>query len=74
MLEGAVAQVSADSTEGTFRALIDPAHQHLDSDGRRHALAAGMQVVAEIHLGSRTVLEYLLSPVRKAFHEAGRER
>jgi HlyD family secretion protein len=74
VLEGAVAQVSADSTEGTFRALIDPAHQHLDSDGRHHALAAGMQVVAEIHLGSRTVLEYLLSPVRKAFHEAGRER
>jgi HlyD family secretion protein len=33
-----------------------------------------MQVVAEIHLGDRTVLEYLLSPVRKAFHEAGRER
>ena len=30
-----------------------------------------MQVTAEIHLGTRTVLEYLLSPVRKAFHEAG---
>jgi HlyD family secretion protein len=33
-----------------------------------------MQVTAEIKLGERTVLEYLLSPVRKAFHEAGRER
>ena len=33
-----------------------------------------MQVVAEIKLGERTVLEYLLSPVRKAWHEAGRER
>jgi HlyD family secretion protein len=33
-----------------------------------------MQVIAEIHLGRRTVLEYLLSPVHKAFHEAGRER
>jgi hemolysin D len=33
-----------------------------------------MQVIAEIRLGDRTVLEYLLSPVRKAFHEAGRER
>jgi HlyD family secretion protein len=31
-------------------------------------------VSAEIKLGSRTVLEYLLSPVQKAFHEAGRER
>ena len=34
----------------------------------------GMQVDAEISLGERTVMEYLLSPVTKAFHEAGRER
>lgn len=74
MLEGAVAQVSADATEGAFRALIDLAHPHLESDGKRYALAPGMQVIAEIHLGDRTVLEYLLSPVQKAFHEAGRER
>jgi HlyD family secretion protein len=33
-----------------------------------------MQVTAEINLGSRTVLEYLLSPVQKTVHEAGRER
>jgi HlyD family secretion protein len=33
-----------------------------------------MQVSAEIHLGRRTVLEYLLSPVTKAFQEAARER
>jgi HlyD family secretion protein len=33
-----------------------------------------MQVVAELHQGRRTVMEYLLSPVRKAFHEAARER
>jgi HlyD family secretion protein len=33
-----------------------------------------MQVAAEIHLGTRSVLEYLLSPVSKAFHESGRER
>ena len=33
-----------------------------------------MQILAEIHLGQRTVLEYLLSPVQKAFHDAGRER
>ena len=57
-----------------FRALIDLEHQALESDGRRYALAPGMQVMAEIHLGTRSVLEYLLSPVTKAFHEAGRER
>ena len=33
-----------------------------------------MQVNAEIHLGTRTVLEYLLSPVQKIVHEVGRER
>jgi len=33
-----------------------------------------MQVNAEIHLGTRSVLEYLFSPVHKVAHEAGRER
>ena len=46
----------------------------LEMDGRRFALSAGMQSNAEIRLGTRTVMEYLLSPVRKAWHEAGRER
>ncbi|TAN55696.1 MAG: HlyD family type I secretion periplasmic adaptor subunit, partial [Betaproteobacteria bacterium] len=57
-----------------FRALVDLEREFIESDGRRYRLAPGMQVSAEIHLGERTVLEYLLSPVRKAFHEAGRER
>ncbi len=94
MVQGTVAQVSADSTEApnpntrsgslagrdrpvgalAFRTLVDLEQQQLESDGRRYTLAPGMQVLAEIHLGDRTVLEYLLSPVRKAFHEAGRER
>jgi hypothetical protein len=33
-----------------------------------------MQVTAEIHLGERRVIEYLLSPIRKTLLEAGRER
>jgi HlyD family secretion protein len=94
MLDGAVAQVSADATEApnpntrsgalagrdraagplAFRTLVELERQYLESDGRRYPLAPGMQVIAEIHLGERTVLEYLLSPVQKAFHEAGRER
>ena len=94
MVEGAVAQVSADATESpnpnprsgglagrdrsagplAFRTLVDLGAQHLDADGARYPLTPGMQVLAEIHLGERTVMEYLLSPVQKAFHEAGRER
>ena len=57
-----------------FRTLVKPKAAALEADGERFALAPGMQVSAEISLGTRSVLEYLLSPVRKAFHEAGRER
>lgn len=57
-----------------YRALVDLKAQELLVDGVRHALSPGMQVTAEIHLGTRTILEYLLSPVTGAFQEAGRER
>ncbi|MGH8705412.1 MAG: HlyD family type I secretion periplasmic adaptor subunit [Burkholderiales bacterium] len=57
-----------------YRTLVELASQELQTDGKRYAVAPGMQVAAELHLGTRTVLEYLLSPVRRAFHEAGRER
>ena len=57
-----------------YRALVELGDQHVDSDGVRYPLAPGMQVSAEVHLGTRTVLEYLLSPLRKAWHAAGRER
>ena len=37
-------------------------------------LEAGMAVTAEVQLGSRTVIEYLLSPIVRTANEAGRER
>ncbi len=58
----------------TYKAIVELATQVLERDGRRYALTPGMHVVAEIHQGQRTVLEYLLSPVRGVFHEAMRER
>ncbi len=45
-----------------------------ENESEQLALTAGMQATAEILLGRRSVLEYLLSPVQKAWHEAGRER
>ena len=54
------------------RALINLSSTHLESHGRQLKLVPGMQVNAEIHLGTRSVLEYLLSPVQKVIHEAGR--
>jgi HlyD family secretion protein len=88
MLDGRVLRVNADATEApspnvrhevgrerpvgalAFRALIELDHQNHFS----YPLQPGMQVAGEIHLGTRSVLEYLLSPVQKAFHEAARER
>ena len=46
---------------------------YLERDGRQFRVSAGMLVSAEVDLGSRTVMEYLLSPVQKVTHEAGRE-
>lgn len=90
MLNGVVELVAADSLDantndaarmgaegnGTlmYRTLIELSNQRLSVDNDSYDLVPGMQVVAEIKLGERTVMEYLLSPVRKAFHDAGRER
>lgn len=87
MLDGKVALISADaldpkqSPQGqvpslTYRAIVqlDKAQLTSVATGEQLALQAGMLVTAEIHQGRRTVLEYLLSPVRKVAQEAGRER
>jgi hemolysin D len=58
----------------TYRALVELKTQVLAVEGERYKVGPGMQVAAEINLGTRTVMEYLLSPVKKAFHEAARER
>jgi hemolysin D len=57
-----------------YKALITLKAMHLEMHDQHYALNAGMQANAEILLGTRTVMEYLLSPLRKAWHEAGRER
>ena len=46
----------------------------LESDSYQPSVVPGTQVNAEIHLGNRTVLKYLFSPVQKIAHETGRER
>ncbi len=88
MLDAAVEQVAADAAapdngaaQGAagaatlaYRTSVALRDQVLVASGIAYRLAPGMQVAAEIKLADRTVLEYLLSPIRKAFHEAGRER
>ena len=57
-----------------YRALVAFDTPVFESQGRRLKLTPGMQVAAEIHLGQRSVMEYLLSPIAKVAHEAARER
>ncbi|MFO1397037.1 MAG: HlyD family type I secretion periplasmic adaptor subunit [Burkholderiales bacterium] len=90
LVDGTVIHVSPDASEPVstpraseedaapapngYRVRIALARQSLAFDGASLPLTAGMQVEAEIRLGERTLLEYLLAPVRKAWHEAARER
>jgi HlyD family secretion protein len=85
-LDGVVRTISADSSvEGTaeeagaparfaFKALVELDRQQLEANGLNLPLAAGMQVTAEIKQGTRTVMEYLLSPVQRVASEAAMER
>lgn len=87
MLEGTVRTVAPDVSNATtqdakstgpadlgFKAMVALDTQQLQSRGQPFALNPGMQVVAEIRQGERTVVEYLLSPVAVTVMQAGRER
>ena len=88
LLDGKVNLVSADSADPkqqqqqgqpptlTYRAIVrlDATALKSAATGERLTLNPGMLVTAEIHQGQRSVLEYLLSPVKKVGQEAARER
>ena len=62
-------------TVATYKARIQLDKQALtDAQGKLRTLTPGMQVIAEINQGKQTVMEYLLSPVKKVVQEAGHER
>jgi len=58
----------------TYKALISLSSQVLNAEDEKLKIVPGMQVIAEINQGRRSVMEYLLSPVRKTLHDSGRER
>ena len=66
------------NTPQGYKAIVALDTQFIESlngkAAQRKGLESGMQVVAEIHQGRRTIMEYLLSPVQKVASEAGRER
>jgi HlyD family secretion protein len=57
-----------------YKAIVALNAQQLEREGTPHSLNVGMQVNAEIILGKRTVMAYVLSPVQGAMQEAARER
>jgi type I secretion membrane fusion protein, HlyD family len=63
-----------DAPPSSYRTVISLKTPYLQADSARYRISPGMQVTGEIKLGTRTVLQYLLSPVRKIVHEAARER
>ena len=69
------ANSNGNNSIATYKARVQLNQQTLvDAQGNKLNITPGMQVVAEINQGKRSVLEYLLSPVQKALSEAGRER
>lgn len=62
------------NTQLAYRTVIQLNKQTLEVEQDKLHLTPGMQVVAEIKLADETVMEYLLSPISKAFLEAGHER
>jgi HlyD family secretion protein len=72
----ATANLSRESASPTlpYKALISLSSQAVNAEDKKLKIVPGMQVIAEIHQGRRSVMEYLLSPVRKTLHDSGRER
>jgi HlyD family secretion protein len=88
-VDGVVVHVSADASEmptrrdgaedpaqthNGYRARVALAAQSVAFDGKALPLASGMQVEAEVRLGERSLLEYVLAPFQRAWHDAARER
>jgi hemolysin D len=77
-LQGVVREIAADAQTGPDRALrfvvtIRPDDETLSVDGRPQRVTPGMSVTVDFELGTRRVLDFLLSPLRRYRAESGRE-
>ena len=78
-LEGKVTTVSPDTLvsedgEPFYKVRIETDQDHFQKGNLRYQLFPGMQVSASIHTGSRTVLEYIISPFLNSMNAAMQER
>lgn len=81
MLDGQVETISPDAIDEEnnplmkkYRVLIALSKQFIEREGKQFSLRPGMQVISEIRLGTRTVMDYLLSPIQRAVLSAGKEK
>ena len=78
-LKGKVERISADTIttehkETFYRVIIRTEKSHLGSDAAPLPIIPGMIGSVEVLTGQKSILNYLLKPVRKVFSEAMRER
>jgi hemolysin D len=78
-LTGTVENVSLDAMQHeelglVFQARVKLDRAHLDIDGVRVKLTPGMGLSVEVKTGKRTVIDYLLSPLKVHISESVRER
>jgi adhesin transport system membrane fusion protein len=79
-IEGKLEKIGADAVEDprtgamTFPVAIGAERAWLEENGKRHAIAPGMQVEADLHIGRRTLLSYLTDRMHRASENAFRER
>jgi len=73
-VDGSEARAGTAGAGQNYKAVIVLDRQTLELSGESLKLVPGMQVVAEINQGQRTVMEYLLSPVAATIHDSARER
>ncbi|TWT13026.1 HlyD family type I secretion periplasmic adaptor subunit [Reyranella sp. CPCC 100927] len=78
-IPGKVLSISRDAVQDEKKGLLYPARiallrSTIDVDGRKLPLGAGMALTAEIKTDHRTVIDYVLSPIRRYGHESLRER
>ena len=78
-LDGTVIRVSPDTITGDdgepyYKVRIQTDRNHFRRAENRYDLFPGMQVIASIHTGERTIMEYILDPFLNAGDTAMRER
>jgi len=75
IIQGFSATTVQDEEGNTFyRARIKLAKNYVGDDPKRNRVLPGMEVIADIKTGKKTLLEFLLKPVVKALSESFRER